>query len=83
MREHDHDKARYRDHDIVFIEASIILAIALAIVLAMIGKRQRSRRSKRPDYKLESGHARNAHCTQVQDSLREVHGGKFMNVHRH
>jgi hypothetical protein len=64
MREHDHDKARYRDHDIVFIESSIILpivrAIVLTIVLSMIGKRQRSRRSKRPDYKLESGQARNA-----------------------
>jgi hypothetical protein len=60
MREHDHDKARYRDHDIVFIEASIVRAIVLTIVLSMIGKRQRSRRSKRPDYKLESGQARNA-----------------------
>jgi hypothetical protein len=32
MREHDHDKARYRDHDIIFIEASVILSIVLAIV---------------------------------------------------
>ena len=54
MRENDQDKARYRDHDIVFIEASIVLLI----VLAMIGKRQRGRRSKRPDYKLESAATR-------------------------
>jgi hypothetical protein len=48
-------------------------------VLAMIGKRQRGRRSKRPDYKLES----------VATRAMRVHAGagliaeKFMNVHRH
>jgi hypothetical protein len=82
MRENDQDKARYRDHDIVFIEASIVLlivrAIALAIVLAMIGKRQHGRRSKRPNYKLESGHARNARTL-----MSKIHCRKFINVHRY